>query len=178
MAASQVTVRRVQADDGADLVTANLGSIGLHEPWVSPCRDQGAFLAYLKSCDGERKIGFIVRERAGRRVAGVINVSEIVRGFFQSACLGYYGMAGFSGRGLMSQALAQVVSHSFTDLALHRLEANIQPDNAPSLALVRRLGFRKEGYSPRFLRIGGEWRDHERWALLSDEWPASTSDGR
>jgi ribosomal-protein-alanine N-acetyltransferase len=165
-----VTVRAVRAEDGVDLIAANLGSIALHEPWVSPCRDDAGFLAYLASCDNERKIGFVARDRASGRIAGIINVSEIIRGFFQSAFLGYYGMAGLSGRGLMSEALAIVVTHAFTDLGLHRLEANIQPDNQPSLALVRRLGFRREGYSARYLRIGGEWRDHERWAILADEW--------
>jgi ribosomal-protein-alanine N-acetyltransferase len=170
MRETRVMVRGVRPEDGADLIAANLGSIAQHEPWVSPCRDEANFQAYLESCDGERKIGFVVRERLSGRIAGIINVSEIIRGFFQSAFLGYYGIAGMSGRGLMSEALALVVTHAFTDLGLHRLEANIQPDNGPSLALVQRLGFRREGYSPRYLMIGGEWRDHERWAILADEW--------
>lgn len=170
---TRVTIRPVHADDGADLVRANLGSIALHEPWVFPCRDQASFLAYLKSCEGERKVGFVVRERESGRIAGVINLSEIVRGFLQSAFLGYYGVAGLSGRGLMGEALAEVVNHAFSELGLHRLEANIQPGNEPSLALARRLGFRQEGYSPRYLKIGGEWRDHERWAILADEWQTS-----
>lgn len=173
MDTGRVTLHPVRAEDGAELIAANLASIALHEPWVYPCREQATFLGYLKSCDGERKIGFIVRERASRRIVGVVNVSEITRGALQSAYLGYYGMAGFAGRGLMREGLALVLDQVFGPLGLHRVEANIQPGNEPSLALARRLGFRREGFSPRYLKIGGEWRDHERWAMLCDEWMAS-----
>ena len=58
--------------------------------------------------------------------------------------------------------------HAFRRLKLHRLEANIQPTNAPSIGLARACGFAREGYSPRYLKIGGRWRDHERWAILAD----------
>lgn len=68
----------------------------------------------------------------------------------------------------MTEALRAAVSYAFGDLGLHRLEANIQPENVASIALVRRLGFQKEGFSPSYLRLGGQWRDHERWALLAD----------
>lgn len=167
---SPVTIRPVQASDGAELVTANLASIALHEPWVSPCRDHASFLGYLARCDGERSMGFIARERENGRIVGVVNLNEIVRGYFQSAYMGYYGMAGMNRRGLMREAVGLVVTHAFHDLGLHRVEANIQPANQPSRALVQRLGFRQEGFSPRYLRINGEWRDHERWAVLADEW--------
>ena len=95
-------------------------------------------------------------------------VSEIVRGGFQNAYLGYYGFAGQTGQGLMTAGLRAVARHAFEELGLHRLEANIQPGNTASRALARRCGFQQEGYSPRYLRIGGEWRDHERWALRAD----------
>lgn len=166
----RVTINHVRASDGAELVAANLASIPLHEPWVLPCRDQASFLGYLTRCDGDRSIGFIARERDSGRIVGVINLSEIVRGFFQSAYMGYYAVAGMNGRGLMSEAVGLVVTYAFRQVGLHRLEANIQPGNATSKALVKRLGFQQEGYSPRYLKIGGEWRDHERWAILSEEW--------
>jgi ribosomal-protein-alanine N-acetyltransferase len=69
----------------------------------------------------------------------------------------------------MTAGLKHVIRYGFRKLGLHRLEANIQPDNVASIALVRTCGFSKEGYSPRYLKIRGRWRDHERWALLSGQ---------
>jgi [ribosomal protein S5]-alanine N-acetyltransferase len=166
----RVTIDHVRASDGAELVAANLASIALHEPWVSPCRDQASFLGYLTRCDNDSSIGFIARERESGRIVGVINLTGIIRGFFQNAYMGYYGIFGMNGRGLMREAVSLVVTHAFNEIGLHRLEANIQPGNEASKALAKRLSFRHEGYSPRYLKINGEWRDHERWAILSEEW--------
>src|SRR5262249_23931438 len=98
---------------------------------------------------------------------GVVNVSNVVRGLFRSAYLGYYAFAGFERRGLMRQGLGAVVRHCFQVLKLHRLEANIQPGNPASIAPGTSVRCAKEGYSPRYLKIGGRWRDHERWAILA-----------
>jgi len=68
----------------------------------------------------------------------------------------------------MQQGLEQVLRLAFTTLGLHRLEANIQPDNLRSKALVESCGFDFEGVSRRFLYIDGEWRDHERWSVFAD----------
>ena len=175
MEGERVLVRRVRAEDGRELVRANLASIAVHEPWVIPFRDEAGFQIYLETCDGERKIGFVLRERQTRQVVGVVNLSEIVRGAFQSAYLGYFGMSGFQGRGLMREGLSLVIDHAFGELALHRIEANIQPGNAASIALVKRAGFVKEGYSRRYLKICGRWRDHERWAVIAEDWRAVRS---
>ncbi len=115
-----------------------------------------------------RKVGLVVRDRASSGVAGAVVLSEIVRGPFLSAYLSYYGAVALAGRGLMTEGVRLSVRHAFEVLGLHRLEANIQPGNLRSVALVRRLGFRKEGFSPRYLKVDGDWRDHERWALLAD----------
>ena len=104
---------------------------------------------------------------------GLFNISEIVRGNFQNAFLGYGGVADFAGQGYMTEALELVLREVFTTLKLHRLEANIQPGNAPSIALARGAGFRLEGFSPRYLLIGGQWRDHERYAITVDEHAAA-----
>lgn len=77
----------------------------------------------------------------------------------------------------MSEGLRLVVRFAFTELGLHRLEANIQPANVASLNLVKRLGFRREGYSPGFQRVNGVWQDHERWALTAGMLPAGPSEG-
>ena len=99
-------------------------------------------------------------------LVGAINLTNIVYGVFKSGYLGYFVFKGHEGRGFMKRGLSLVVRHAFRELGLHRLEANIQPSNVSSIALVQSCGFSKEGYSPAYLKIGGKWRDHERWALV------------
>jgi ribosomal-protein-alanine N-acetyltransferase len=155
--------------DQWELVQANQASRDHHAPWAEPFCDAAGFHAWLARMSSGAHVGLVARAADNGRVVGVINLTEIVRGVFQGAYLGYYGMAWCAGRGLMTEAVRLVTTYAFRELDLHRLEANIQPNNARSIALVRCLGFRREGFSPRYLRIGGVWCDHERWALLADE---------
>jgi [ribosomal protein S5]-alanine N-acetyltransferase len=113
-------------------------------------------------------VGYFVCLRGSDELVGVVNISEIVHGAFRSGYLGYYAFAPYAEHGLMTEGLALVVDDAFHRLRLHRLEANIQPGNTASLGLVRRLDFRHEGFSLRYLKIRGRWRDHERWAVLAD----------
>jgi len=128
------------------------------------------FRYHLPERGKSSKASFFVFLRGPEDLVGVVDLSEIVRGCFQSAYLGYFALEPHAGRGLMREGLAQVIDHAFRDLGLHRLEANIQPGNDASRRLVRALGFRQEGYSPRYLKINRRWKDHERWAILSEEW--------
>lgn len=112
----------------------------------------------------------LIHRRSDGALVGGINLTAIVRGMFQSGCLGCYIGASYAGRGYMTEALQLMLRTAFRTLRLHRVEASIQPGNRASIALVERAGFRREGYSRRYLKIAGRWRDHERWALLAEEW--------
>ena len=157
----------------AEFLAAVKKSKRLHAGWVSAPQTPEAFEAYLKRVRGKAHLGYwVVTE--DRALAGVINVSEIVRGAFCSGYLGYYAFAPHSGRGYMTRGLAAVLADVFRVHRLHRLEANIQPGNEDSRVLVQRLGFRLEGISPRYLKIAGRWRDHERWTLTVEDWKEQT----
>lgn len=157
------------AADEAAFLAAVAASRALHHPWVAPPADAATFRAWLDRVGGERHASWLLRT-ADDELVGVINANEIVRGAFHSTYLGYYGFAGAAGKGLMRAGFALVLDEVFGTLGLHRVEANIQPANERSIGLVRSLGFRREGFSPAYLFIDGAWRDHERWALLVDEW--------
>jgi [ribosomal protein S5]-alanine N-acetyltransferase len=165
---SAIRLSRAIRADAAALIAANRVSQEYHLPWVTSFTDQAGFDSWFVRCLTGPNVGLVAREIASNEVVGVVNINEIVAGAFQSAYLGYYGMSSFSRQGFMTEALRAAVSFAFGDLGLHRLEANIQPENIASIALVRGLGFQKEGFSPSYLRINGQWRDHERWALLAD----------
>ena len=104
---------------------------------------------------------------------GVFGLSAIVRGAFHSGYLSYWIGERFAGKGYMAEAGELYLRRAFRTLGLHRVEANLRPENEASRALARRLGLRLEGYSPRYLKIAGRWCDHERWALLAEEWRGS-----
>lgn len=145
----------------------------LHRPWTYPPErpDQFDDLVSRTVRDDFKCLAAVLVENGD--LVGIFTISQIVRGYFQSAYLGYYANARHAGKGLMAEAMALVLDHAFGPLSLHRLEANIQPGNAPSIALARGAGFRLEGYSPRYLLIGGRWRDHERYAITADEHAAN-----
>lgn len=147
-------------------------SRALHARWARPPSTIEQYRALVQRVRKTSHVGHLVYTE-NDLIAGVININEIVRGSFCSGYLGYYAFAPHHGRGYMRVGLQRVIRLAFREYGLHRLEANIQPDNQRSIALVQSLGFRLEGYSPRYLKIAGRWRDHERWALTSEEWKSN-----
>ena len=103
--------------------------------------------------------------------AGQVTVGGIARGSLLSAYVGYWIDQRFAGRGLMPTAVALVTDHCFREVGLHRVEINVRPENAASLRVVEKLGFRPEGMRERYLHIDGDWRDHLTFALCADDVP-------
>jgi ribosomal-protein-alanine N-acetyltransferase len=165
MSEARVYLRPVTRRDRNEFLALMQQSRLLHEPWIQPPLSSLGFHNYLARTQRDDHEGLLVCTRNHDAIAGVINLNNIVRGSFLSASLGYYVGAPYAGRGLMAEGLELVKRYAFRDLGLHRLEANIQPDNGRSIALVKRCGFCYEGLSRAFLFIAGEWRDHERWAV-------------
>jgi ribosomal-protein-alanine N-acetyltransferase len=166
----RVYLRAPRESDRDEFLRLARASRKLHRPWVYAPETAHQFDAYLARCRLQTERCFLVRTRDDDAIVGVYNLSQISYGFFQSAYLGYYAFAPYAGRGLMSEGMELLLRHAFRHLKLHRVEANIQPGNEASQRLAERAGFEYEGYSPRYLKIGGRWRDHERWAITREVW--------
>jgi len=168
-----VTIAAPSPDDCEEFIAAARASKQVLLPWVDAADSPARFAAYLERSGREDCACFLVRHRACGALVGFVNINNIVRGAFQSGHLGYAGFASHAGQGLMTDGVAAVIGTAFAGLGLHRLEANIVPENARSIGLARRLGLRREGLSPHYLMVDGQWQDHERWAILADSWPAT-----
>ncbi len=169
---SRVFLRAPVRDDRDEFIALMRASRAFHSPWATAPTDDERFAAYLADARRADFEALLLCRRSDGAIIGFFNLSQIVRRGFQSAYLGYAVGKPFAGQGYMRDGLELVLRHAFATLRLHRIEANIQPANATSLALASGAGFRREGFSPRYLKIGGRWRDHERWAILAEEWRA------
>jgi [ribosomal protein S5]-alanine N-acetyltransferase len=166
----RVTIRSPKTSDRDHFLAAVRRSRTLHGRWITPkARTPGEYAAYLKRFSSDRRYGFLVIHRDSGDIVGVININDIIRGAFQSASLGYYAFVPYAGQGLMREGMSLVLKYAFGKLKLHRVEANVQPGNRASIALVRKCGFVREGFSRRMLKVQGRWCDHQRWALLAED---------
>jgi ribosomal-protein-alanine N-acetyltransferase len=104
-------------------------------------------------------------------MVGQLSVSGIAWGSACWAQMGYWLDRGHAGRGIMATAVAMACDHCWFTMGLHRIEIAIRPENAASLRVVEKLGFRHEGRAPRYLHIDGDWRDHLLFALTAEEVP-------
>jgi len=137
----------------------------LHQPWSYPPQN---YTDYIQS-----PYLYLVCLKENQHIVGVFNITGVIRGLFQSAYLGYQAFSPYSNKGYMKQGIQLIITEAFSNLKLHRLEANIQPENYASKVLVQKAGFKQEGFSPQYLQVDGkEWKDHERWAIINHNWQA------
>ena len=170
-------LRRGDAQDWTRLRLANEEWLAPWEPSAPlPWRERhtpAAFRAMRRASARRARTGVSVpfAIRVDGRLAGQVTVDNIVRGALRSGHLGYWIDRSVAGRGLATLAVALVCDHAFGSVGLHRLQADIRPENLRSQRLVERLGFRQEGLLRRYLDIDGDWRDHLTYALVAEEVP-------
>ena len=173
----RVFLRHPSKQDQEEFLTKARSSRRFHYPWVTPATTPKMFADYLRFAQRDDVCAFLVCRLDNGQIVGTINLSQIFLRGFQNAVVGFGAVAEYAGQGYMFEVLRLAIRYGFTDLKLHRLEANVQPENLRSRELVQRIGFRLEGFSPRYLKIAGRWRDHERWAIRREEWRKSATSG-
>ena len=170
-------LRRSDAQEWTRLRLANEEWLAPWEPSAPlPWRERhtpAAFRAMRRASARRARTGVSVplAVRVDGRLAGQVTIDNIVRGAMRSGHLGYWIDRAVAGRGMASLAVALVCDHAFGPVGLHRLQADIRPENLRSQRLVERLGFRREGLLRRYLDIDGDWRDHVSYALLVEDSP-------
>ena len=173
--AFRVSIRYPIAADEAEFTSLRRANRDFLEPW-EPIPPPGHtpfttddFELFLASAKSETRRRFLIIHSASNRIIGQCSLGNIVRGPLQQAFLGYWIARDAARQGFMHEALQQILAIAFGELLLHRIEANIQPHNAPSIRTILNLGFRLEGFSPRYLQIAGAWTDHNRYATTAEE---------
>jgi len=173
--------RRRDAEEWSRVRVANEGWLAPWEPtapgpWAArhtPGTYRAMRRAVLRRAAAGASLPFVVRVEG--RLAGQVTIDNVVRGALRSGNLGYWIDRSVAGRGLATLAVALVCDHAFGPARLHRLQADVRPENARSRRLVERLGFRHEGLLRRYLDIDGDWRDHDTFALLAEDVPGGVA---
>ncbi|ALE06940.1 GNAT family acetyltransferase [Arthrobacter sp. ERGS1:01] len=176
-------LRPIKLRDRAEWMRVRSRNAAWLQPWeASNPVGQGdlpTFGGMVRALNGQARdataLPFVITERVPHQakpaLVGQLTVSSIMWGSAMMATLGYWVDQGRAGRGIAPTAAAMVTDHCFQTLGLHRMEINIRPENAASLRVVEKLGFRDEGLRPRYLHINGEWADHRSFALTAEEVP-------
>ncbi len=147
------------------------------EPWEPTWPDddltQAAFRRRLKRQEEDiardEAYALLIFDQTSDQLLGGVTLGGVRRGVSQTGTLGYWMGASHAGKGRMTRAVAATVEFAFARLRLHRVEAACIPDNAPSIALLGRNGFQREGYARGYLKIDGAWRDHVLFGLVEGD---------
>ncbi|UCD73987.1 MAG: GNAT family N-acetyltransferase [Phycisphaerales bacterium] len=169
---TRVFLRKPTQRDCEEFLQRMRDSRRLHRGWVPLFTSAEQYETMLKHGRAENRLQSLICRIEDGAIVGQINLNEIVRGLTQSTYIGYHIFVPFDGKGYMTEGIELMLRHAFRTLKLHRVEAGIQPNNERSIELVKRLGFRYEGTALRLIKIAGRWRDHQRWAILAEEWRA------
>lgn len=172
------TVRLFTMDDASELAAYYARNREFHREW-SPIPPEGFFTLEfqrrrleatleLSRQEREYRFGIFIPHDGRELLIGTITLTGIERGAYHNGRFGYSMDGSYQGNGIMSSALREVMGFAFETLGLHRLEANIMPHNAASRRVLEKCGFSRIGFSPKMLLIGGEWRDHEMYMVLSE----------
>lgn len=190
-----VFLRSVSADTGpaihGDGVFLRTPQMADHAAWAALREESRPFLApweptwplddltrsafrrrirrYLQDIRDDAAYPFFVFRSSDHALMGGLTLSNVRRGVTQSAALGYWIGEPFARQGHMSAAVSACLGFVFDQLRLHRLEAACLPTNAASIRLLEKVGFTREGFARRYLRINGMWQDHLLYAMLSED---------
>jgi len=158
-----------------ELRTASRDFLVPWEPaWASDAHTRAAYRRRLRhqqrDASNDVCYSYFLVRRSDDVLMGGITLSNIQRGVAQSCGVGYWIGKPYARDGYMTEGLKCALSHCFSSLGLHRIEAACMPNNDASQALLRRCGFRREGYARKYLKINGAWRDHLLFAVIEEEW--------
>jgi ribosomal-protein-alanine N-acetyltransferase len=179
----RAVLRYARDEDGTEFMAMLARSREHLAPWM-PRTARGSEPSFGKrfarmlrpECDSRGRLRLLVCARDDGRIVGVASLGGISEWPSLDCHIGYWLAAGEPGKGLMRDAVAALVDHAFEERGLHRIAANIIPHNNRSIALVRALGFTREGVLRGLIEIDGAWRDHECWSILSTEWRGGVLD--
>jgi ribosomal-protein-alanine N-acetyltransferase len=159
------------ADDAPELFEAIVRSRALHKPWITPVATEAEIRECL-SQPPDVRISYGIREDSGQ-LAGVVNINSVIHGAFQNGFLGYYAISPYEGHGFMRAGLIAVLDRAFGEHGSTESRRTSSLITSARFASYGVWAFRLEGHSPRYLRINGEWKDHDRYALTVEEWQVS-----
>jgi ribosomal-protein-alanine N-acetyltransferase len=177
IAGERVSLRAFGPGDVAELTELRARNRAFLEPW-EPRRSQGFFTPGGQRAEierdrqewaADRTYAFAIVERADGAMRGRIALANVVRGAWENATLGYFVDEEVGGQGYATEAVGLALEFAFGPCRLHRVQAAVMPKNARSRRVLEKNGFRHEGFSPRYLRLDGDWRDHDLFAITVEE---------
>lgn len=154
----------------AEFLAAAAESRGRFAGFADPPGDARSFRAWSQRARSPRSAGFLVRLRNGGRLVGAVCLNEIEPEPRARALLSCYGFRATAGAGLVTEAARELLAHGFGALGLRQVAADVRPENAASLAMLRRLDFVRMAAAERLLRVGGDWHLHQRWCIDARRW--------